>query len=315
MKKTLTGNVILAIGLILMIMLPSIRMVGQGHAEVRKNPSTLMDLSGLAWINDDLFMCVHDAKNGRGEKDWPRISLLELPLSGFDGVIRESVYMEFPGFGGLASDLESICRIPGGKDFLLAESGQAGEDHRRIFHAVYEDGGLAITEYVAWPVPVTNVEATEVCRINDRLVFLYAERAEGSKTTQLRWADLSLNPLGFGAFSEVTYVAMDPVGQGARPVVAMDIDSDGTIYIASAYDPGIDNGPFRSVIWQIGRVTTDEKGNPLVVLESGKRLATLDGLKVESIAIRELPGQNREIFFGTDDENYGGIIRLLPSVK
>ncbi|MCK9400684.1 MAG: hypothetical protein M0Q51_11920 [Bacteroidales bacterium] len=32
-----------------------------------------------------------------------------------------------------------------------------------------------------------------------------------------------------------------PVGPGARPIVAMDIDSDGFIYIVSAYDSGSDD--------------------------------------------------------------------------
>jgi hypothetical protein len=33
---------------------------------------------------------------------------------------------------------------------------------------------------------------------------------------------------------------------------------------------------------------------------------------VEAIAVRQAAGGNPEIFVGTDDENYGGIIRRLP---
>jgi len=40
----------------------------------------------------------------------------------------------------------------------------------------------------------------------------------------------------------------------------------------------------------------------------------LDGLKVESITVRESEKSGKQVYVGTDDEHYGGIIRLLPSV-
>ena len=39
----------------------------------------------------------------------------------------------------------------------------------------------------------------------------------------------------------------------------------------------------------------------------------MDGLKVEGLALRENGDREPDIFFGTDDENYGGILRLVPS--
>jgi hypothetical protein len=42
------------------------------------------------------------------------------------------------------------------------------------------------------------------------------------------------------------------------------------------------------------------------------RLGNLDGLKVERIAIREKVESGNQIYIGTDDEHYGGILRLLP---
>ncbi len=59
-------------------------------------------------------------------------------------------------------------------------------------------------------------------------------------------------------------------------------------------------------------MVADGDDNPLVRLDENRRLANLDGLKVESIAVRELNGGGKQIFVGTDDEHYGGIIRLLP---
>jgi len=274
-------------------------------------PSTLPDLSGLSWVEDDLFIGVHDAKNNAEKENWPRVRLIRLPQSELDGVIWEPVVLNFPGPGGTSSDLESSCSIPGGKEFLFVESGQEGEQYRRIFYAEYDNGTLGISSYADWPVEIINVEATEVCLVGEKLVFLYAERAQDSSSTQLRWTEISISPLGFGEFEGVTYEAIDPVGPGARPIVAIDVDSDGFIYIVSAYDSGNDDGPFRSVIWQIGQVIVDGQGNPTVELGLNNRLADLDGLKVESLAVRESSATSKEVYFGTDDEHYGGILRLL----
>jgi hypothetical protein len=276
--------------------------------------STLPDLSGMAWVEGDLFLGVHDAKRNPEKYNWPRVSYVHLPQSELQGVTWQALDLKFPGPEGRSSDMESASRIPGGDAFLFAESGQEGEDDRRIFYAVYSNGILKIKSHIAWPVGIKNVEATAVCRVGNQLVFLYAERADSLPSTRLRWAELSLNPLKIGEFQEVTYEGVDPAGKGARPIVALDVDSDGFIYIVSAYDSGSDDGPYRSVVWRIGRMIAEEDGNPQVRLGETVQLANLDGLKVESIAIRETDEGGKQIFVGTDDEHFGGIIRLLPAI-
>jgi hypothetical protein len=279
-----------------------------------QSASTLPDLSGLAWIRGDLFLGVHDAKRDPEEYSWPRLSFVHLPKSQLHGVIWHPLHLEFPGSEGRSSDMESAAQIPGGKAFLFAESGQEGEHNPRIFYAVYTNGKLQIESHLVWPVDVTNVEATEVHQVGDRMILLYAERAEGHPTTKLRWAPLSLNPLRIGKFKETIYEGVDPVGKGARPIVALDVDSDGFIYIASTYDSGSDDGPYRSVVWRIGKMIGDGNDNPQVRLDENKRLANLDGLKVESIAVREASEGSKQLYVGTDDEHYGGIMRLLPGL-
>ena len=274
-------------------------------------PATLPDISGLAWIDGDMFVGVHDAKHYPDEQDWPRISLVRLPDNGFEGIRWEPQYPSFPA--GIASDLESISSIPGKKLFLLVESGQEGRGYRRIFLAEADSSGVRIKDHIDWPVKVKNVEATEVCLVAGKLVFFYAERAEGKPSTKIRWAELTLDPFILGEFNDIVYNSPEPGSSGSRPVVAMDIDSRGYMYVASAFDPNIDAGPFSSKVWKIGKVIADEQGRPHLMLDKPKNIAELDGLKVESLAIREEPGQAMEIYFGTDDENYGGIIRLLPS--
>jgi len=282
------------------------------HAQELDQASTLPDLSGLAWVADDLFIGIHDAKRNSEKFDWPRVSLVHLPKSELQGTTWRTLNLNFPGAEGRSSDLESACRIPGNGGYLFAESGQEGDADRRIFHAVYGQGTLKIKSHINWPVPIRNVEATEVCKVGHQLIFLYAERADSQPATKLRWAPLTLNPLKIGNFQEVTYQGVDPVGTGARPIVALDVDSQGFLYSVSAYDSGSDDGPYRSVVWKIGKVSADQNGNPCVKLGTGERIADLDGLKVESIVVRETDAAGRQIFIGTDDEHYGGILRLLP---
>jgi hypothetical protein len=286
-----------------------------GCSTVGEAPGTfesgLPDISGFAWISGDRFLAVHDGKNPED----PRVSLVELPPSS-TGLTRQTMEVSWPEAHGLSSDLESAARIPGTPFILLAESGSAkrnGALLQRIFLVENRDRRLEILDVVDWPVLVKNVEGAAVARVGEQLIFLFAERAEGQPSTLLCWASLTLRPLAFGSFQEVTFTSPDPTGPHARPVSAIEIDEAGRIYVASAVDPGDDNGPFRSVIWRIGHMEADGSGGPRVILdERPQRLASLDGVKVEGLALREDADGDPSIFFGTDDENYGGILRLLP---
>ena len=279
----------------------------------KESLNTLPDISGLSWIEGNLFVAVHDAKNSPAEKDLPRLTLVRVPAAGTEGITFNHVDLEFPGADGASSDLESVCSFPGRKDFLLVESGFYEGKYGRIFHANIENDSVHIVSYIKWPFEVDNVEATEICQVGDKMIFLYAERAEGKPSTQLRWAEISTSPLSFGEFQEKTYTAVDPKGPGCRPIVALDVDENGFIYIASAFDSNKDDGPFRSAVWQIGRIYENPEGTPGIELGLNKRIANLGKQKVESIAIRNSEADSIEIFIGTDDENFGGVIRMLPN--
>lgn len=276
-------------------------------------PSSVPDLSGMAWVEGDRFLAVHDAKSS---DDRARVSLIELPKLMGEGLASRPIEVSWPASTGPASDLEAIARIPGTSAFLLVESGSAslaGVPLQRIFLAEYGGGRLEAVDVIDWPAPVENVEGVAVARVGNQLVFLYAERAEGWRASALRWAPLRLQPLALGSFQEASFEPADPSGRHARPVSAIELDDSGNIYVASAVDPGDDEGPFRSVIWRAGRIKADASGTAKVVVDrTPLRLASLDGLKVEAIAVREPAGGTPEIFVGTDDENYGGIVRLLP---
>lgn len=273
-------------------------------------PRTLYDLSGLAWLEGDTFVAVHDAKQGE-EDDRPRVSLVHLPR-GPEGIGWTPLAVDWPA-AGASHDLESVARIPGTRSFLLAESGDDGGAPRRLFLADAKGDALRILTAVPWPRPVVNVEGTAVARVGGHLVFVYAERAHGRDSTRIAWAPLTLDPLAFGAFEEVTLAVDDPVGADARPVSAIEVDPRGRLYVAAAADPERDDGPFRSVVWDVGAVVVDAAGRVRVALDPRPaHVATLDGLKVESLAAREESGGRITLFAGTDDEHYGAVLRPLP---
>jgi len=99
---------------------------------------------------------------------------------------------------------------------------------------------------------------------------------------------------------------------GRHPAVsALEIDGGGRIWAASAYAPDRDRGPFHSAVWEIGRCGAGADGGGEVTLsESPRRVAHLDGVKTESLAM-EGSGSETQLFVGTDDEGFGGLIRRL----
>ena len=283
-----------------------------------KSSNPLPDLSGMAWMGDDLFLVVHDAKNP-DELDRPRVSLMALPSS-LEGVLWRPSAPEFPG--EKSNDLESAARIPGTNKVLLLESADDGGPFGRIFLGEMAPDSVKILEAIGWSsfTKPFNIEASAIARADDGgLMFIWAERNNGKDNTDVNWAKLSLDPFRIeGPVSRVNFKlprsAYDAAGKALydRPIVAMDLDGRGRIYIAASLDPeGFsetpDDGPFRSAIYRIGAI----KDGAVRLDAEAALMAVLDGLKVESIAVRERDG-GREIFVGTDDENYGGILRVLP---
>ncbi len=280
------------------------------------NPSTatLPNLSGLAWIEGDRFIGCQDAKVAGG-KSKPRYASLHLATNS-RGVTYRDAGFTFKGIS--PNDLESIAKVPGENTLLLCESGNSQKNPaiQNIFKARITDQGIEIVDVVKWPVLVHNVEATAVVRVGEKYIFIFAERASNQPSTQLSW--LKFNPVDMsfsGKPQHVPFTSPDP-DRYNRVIVGLDVDSDGIIYSVSSFDaeeagfPNPDKGPFAGGIYAIGTVTTTD-GEPMIQLfEKPQRLATVDGHKTESIAVRET-NDGKEIFYGTDDENKGGVIRQL----
>ena len=278
----------------------------------------LLDLSGLAWLGDDTFLAVHDAKNP-DELRRVRVSLLMLPQS-LEGLLWKPLRLRFPG--GASSDLESAARIPGTDHVLLVESGDDAGAFQRIFLAEVEGDRVDVVDDVQWGsfTDVFNVEATAVAGTENGRLFIWAERASGEQSTEIRWAELTLDPFAIGpelasATFELPDDLVDAEGNPlySRPVVGMDVDDSGRIFTVAAFDPegtvaDPDDGPFRGAVFQIGLVIDGR----VEIDAEPTLLATLDGFKPESVASRHV-AEGTELFVGTDDENYGGTLRELPA--
>lgn len=287
------------------------------------------DVSGLAWLRTDtvgevqreVFLVVHDGKNKAEEAQLPRVSILKTPVD--EGGVD---WLAFAGLTfptrGVSNDLESVARIPGRDLAILVESGNGGDRPGAASHdadaglylAAFEGDALEIRAYTPWPKtpePVHNVEASAVSLVGDQFFFLYAERASGRDTTEIHWTTLDIRETGelqFGsAWQSVPFTSPGP--PGARPVTAMEVGADGAVYIASAFDPDDDNGPFESSVWLMGHWARD--GAPgIAPLAAPVAVGHFNGLKVEGIAVAGDAGAGR-LFIGTDDENYPAVLRPL----
>jgi hypothetical protein len=289
----------------------------------------MLDLSGIAWLENDRFLVVHDAKNPK-ELKRTRISFLKPPS---DDKHHQKPYLQvlpldvvFPD--GQSSDLESASRVPGEDFVILAESGDSGHGNfHRVFLARFDENTVTISDFVDWKTfykEIHNVEATAVAKTSDGYRFIWAERNSGKQETTIHWSEVILSDL---ESSKPSLSIGDPLGSASfslpgsmtdnnnkplynRSIVGMDVDDLGNIYTIAAHDPegskttDADNGPFRSVLFKTGYM--DEKGD-VVVLDSPEIVGKIDGLKAEGISYSG-PEAGR-LFFGTDDENYGGTLR------
>jgi len=281
-------------------------------------PPQLADLSGLAWLSDDHFIGVHDAKTDAAEMLIPRISDLQLPKD-LTGISATSRRLTFNGV--TPNDLESIAKIPGSTEYLLVESGDSMHDPsvQRIFKATPQHGQLEIVSQTQWPVKITNVEGTAVAKLGGIYVFVFAERADNKPDTELSWITFDPDTMKFAnQVNRIKFKSPDPQ-RFNRVIVGLDIDGDGTIYSVSAFDaesaglPNPDNGPYAAGVYEIGKISLNGIAPSVELYSKPVEHALVDGFKIESIAVRKQKGSDQaEIFIGTDDENYGGTLRQLP---
>lgn len=269
---------------------------------------SLPPVSGLGCLPGGGFLAVTDAKNAA--KDPGVLPPLIRVHPGENGYTWEPVAVPWPDPDGAPNDLESVAAVPGTDSFLLVESAYRESRFGRILRVSGDGRLLGFTSLIE---PVTNVEGTAVAKVGERLVFLDAERGEDQTDTRLRWFVLGLEPLTLGQPRGTDLRLPEPSGPHHRHISALEVDGQGRIFASSTFDPG-NQGPFRSIVWEIGKVE-ESAGQPAVTLfPQPRRLATIDGFKVEALAACPSADGKERLYIGTDDEDYGGAIRPLPDV-
>ncbi|SDI53841.1 hypothetical protein SAMN04488540_10231 [Ferrimonas sediminum] len=277
--------------------------------------------SGMAPLNDSAFVVVLDRKSyAEGE----RLGIVRMtPSSGYE--YRPVLIEEWRSPDGQASDLESLCALPGRDgEFLLAESGTWQGRYGRVFHVRLQ--GERAEVMAVYPLPRRvdsapgvdgdNVEGM-VCLASDQgFKVIIAERGGSShypqgelrlgefapRSGRLEWQD---EPL-----MQVT--APGPRRPGRRAISDLHLGADGTLW-ASATDDGGDAGPFRSMIYAVAQLNPAPAG-PLLrpVLKRGKGWI-IDGFKVEALSGPVSGVADSVMSFATEDEHYPGVWRpLLP---
>ena len=299
---------LIAIALLVTIFIfPSVAQV----ATTIETGKTLPDLSGLVWLKEDSFLAVHDSKSLDSHQ--PRVSLITLPQSS-KGLEWRPLNINWQSVDGVAMDLESITHIPETNLFILAESSNYQKHRGRLFLMKFENSDLKPIAITDWPRNIINIEAIATTKLNNQFYFFYAERGADQPSTNICWTTLSVEPFSIGDCHANSFSTADPTPH-IRQISDLAIAASGNIYIASAFDPNQDNGPFKSSVWKIGKVELDQTNLPQInLVPKNHAIAEIDGFKVESLALRPSVNKEPEIFIGTDDENYGGTIRLLPPV-
>ena len=262
------------------------------EAPATAETSLLPPVSGLGCLPDGTLLAVTDVKNGATSGLPPALRIWT--DGGTTAPAWERLAVAWPGPDGAPNDLESIADVPGTDSFLLVESGFYEGRFGRLLQ-VTPRGELLRTGKL--PADVRNIEGTAVVRAGSRLVLLFGERGDGT----IRWADLTFQgtELRLGETqSSVQFQVTDPVGENHRNLTALEVDSEGRIYTASSIDPG-DQGPFDSVVWEIGQVGTTEDGEVSVILhDQPRRIVDVDGSKIEALALCPGPGGTPRLFLG-----------------
>lgn len=282
--------------------------------------------SGMATHGHGSYLVVHDTK---GHKDDPRLGLLEITPD--DGTCyRPLDVADWKHPDGRSSDLESACALPGRSgELLVAESGSWKGRVGRVFHVRVAEGRAEVLEAYELPLFVDNSEDQEgdnfegmVCVGLDRLdddqvLVILGERggSEAYETGLLRWGTLDLGRESLDWYEDgratlpVTAPGSWPGRVSKRDISDLYADSGGALWAVASAEAG-DNGPFRSVVYRLGKVTEDA-GQPVELEQHPSAAWTVDGFKIEALAAPTERVKGSLLSVGSEDENLGGVWRAL----
>ena len=228
---------------------------------------------------------------------------------------------------GIASDLESICAVPGRtNEFLVAESGNWQGKIGRVFHIqvdldTHKGKVLSSFKYPLLDLNDFDAEGDQYEAIHclayseKERVLILGERGGSEVNPEgiLRW--------GIWNIEEQTFTMDDKGLKGVkvnapgnwtndatkRSITDLHVDVKGIIWASASEDQG-DAGPFYSVIYKLGKVNLQDTQNPISVFDNLSIGKEIHGFKIEALS-----GAPKDVdcthTFGTEDEIYGGVLR------
>jgi len=279
--------------------------------------------SGMEQIDSGSYLIVHDKKvyeNG------VRVGLLNL-VKGKAPSYSPLTVDDWKHSDGQASDLESVCRIPGKNDeFLLAEAGYWGGQYGRIFHIKLNGRTASVRNVYKIPKIVGSADGVDgdnfegmVCFKKENTIFVVLGERGGGLTYRNGYLRIGvLNYSGASlSWKEFLDKPVEIIAPGKwtnpkskRSISDLYMDSSGVIWAAATEDAG-DEGPFKSVIYKAAILTETDSTKPVRALNTKEADWTIDGFKVEALSgpSNLVPGSYMSI--GTEDESYMGVWRPL----
>ncbi|MEC4672643.1 MAG: hypothetical protein VST68_00510 [Nitrospirota bacterium] len=284
--------------------------------------------SGMAQIKHNKYVVVHDAKT---DEKGPRLGIIKIRKDRAPKY-RSLEIEDWKHEDGRSNDLESICALPGRSgEFLMAESGYQKQHFGRLFHITVHKNTARVLSVLPLPLIADNTKK----KVGDNFEGLACESQHGNKVLVvlgerggsvqypsgvLRWGwfDLSTGSLAWPTEGKEGKVISAPGpwvhADSKRDISDLYIDHAGILWAVATEDPG-DNGPYRSVIYQVATIHENQK-DPLQLVQDGKPVWIIDGFKIEAISgPAGIPGEG-PLSIGTEDEYFGGVWRpLFPAVE
>lgn len=271
--------------------------------------STIPGVSAMLKLSSQDYLIAHDRKsNDPGN----RLQILKPVVN---GILIEPLKIDWFHPDGPPSDIEALCEIQRGR-ILLAESGFFTNEGVRRFGRIFEIS-LSRSSTSSWkgehtasytlPQDTVNIEGI-LCGMSDgRKEVILGERGGDGDHGALRYGIIDNEQviikrnLPFPIENEDWF-------QRSRTRVIADLfkDDKGQIWAVGTRDPG-DNGPFESMIYRLGGMSSMELSSFQAVEKISEKFL-IPGFKIEAIAQGPSEGQ---IAIASDDENLGAAWRVV----
>jgi len=291
---------------------------------VSKADSKKLDVgsSGMAQVNSNSFLAVYDLKSF--EKG-VRLGLIQTYA---DSIRVHPVRVsDWKSGENIPSDLEGITKVSGREDeYLICESGNWQGEQGRIFHMKLNLQGRSAEVLGIIQLPMQkrndfNLVGDQYEGIanfhlaEDRFTVLLAERggSDAYPNGILRWGEIDLSSYTISFAKEgLKGIEIESPGSwksetNKRDLTDLFVDQEGVIWASASQDLS-DSGPFHSVIYKLGNMTS-QSDIPVNISEGLQLYKEFPSYKIEALSGPSSAVPGSKFSFGTEDEIYGGTWR------